>query len=280
VAYRFAKYEGLGNDFLIVAQAHFPKVTPDLAARLCHRHFGVGGDGILLTGIEQGRPFMRVVNADGSTPEMCGNGLRCVALYLIDEQLLPDRDTLKFEIDTDAGPHGVRVHRGAAGEGQVEVQMRPASLDAGEVLRDARGTFIDQPMMFDGRALRLTAVSMGNPHAVSFEDVGADTAQLGPRIEKDPRFKAGANVGFARVDARGDLDLSVWERGVGFTLACGTGACAAAVAAVETGRATRHQSLQVRLPGGALTICVDDPGRPISMTGPARKVFEGALALD
>lgn len=285
MAYRFAKYEGLGNDFLIVLQAHFPAVTPELAARLCHRHFGVGGDGILLTGIENGRPFMRVVNADGSTPEMCGNGLRCVALYLVDEQLVPasSGDTVTFEVDTDAGPHGVRVLRtgdGEVRETQVEVQMRPASLDAGEVLRDARGAFVDQPMTFDGRDLRLTAVSMGNPHAVTFEEVGLDAVQLGPRIEKDPRFKAGANVGFARVAAGGELDLRVWERGVGFTLACGTGACAAAVAAVETGRATRHESLQVHLPGGALTIRVGDPEKPISMTGPARKVFEGQLVLD
>lgn len=267
-----------------MAQAHFPKVTPELAARLCHRHFGVGGDGILLTGLDAktGRPFMRVVNADGSTPEMCGNGLRCVALYLVDEQLVrvPDGDARTFEIDTDAGPHAVRVGERGEGGAQVEVQMRPASLEASEVLRDTRGPFVEQPMTFDGRTLLLTAVSMGNPHAVSFDDVGAEAARLGPRIEKDPRFKAGANVGFARVDTRGNLDLSVWERGVGFTLACGTGACAAAVAAVETGRAARHQSLQVRLPGGALTIRVDDPGRPISMTGPARKVFEGQLTLD
>lgn len=283
MTHRFTKYEGLGNDFLIVEQARFPHVTAELAARLCHRHFGVGGDGILLTGLAHGRPFMRVVNADGSTPEMCGNGLRCVALYLVDEGLVGDgrSDELTFEVDTDAGPHGVRVLRA---EGQVEVQMRPASLEAGEVLRDERGRWVDAPMTFDGRALRLTAVSMGNPHAVLFDDAGAavsaDAATLGPRIERDPRFKAGANVGFARLGQRGELELTVWERGVGFTLACGTGACAAAVAAVETGRAARHQTLQVRLPGGPLAIRVGDPGKPISMIGPARKVFEGQLELD
>jgi diaminopimelate epimerase len=172
----------------------------------------------------------------------------------------------------------VRVVRSAT-DSLVEVQMRPASLEASEVLRDAVGAWIDAPMTFDGRALRFTAVSMGNPHAVLFEDVGADAASLGPRIEKDQRFKAGANVGFARLGEGGQLDLRVWERGVGFTLACGTGACAAAVAAVETGRAARHQTLQVHLPGGPLAIRVEAPGEPISMTGPARKVFEGQLDL-
>jgi diaminopimelate epimerase len=284
VAHRFTKYEGLGNDFLIVEQARFPEVTPALAARLCHRHFGVGGDGILLTGLARGRPFMRVINADGSTPEMCGNGLRCVALYLVHEGLVGDADAkeLRFEVDTDAGPHGVRVLRNVGErqrEAQVEVQMRPASLEAGEVLRDERGRWVDAPMTFDGRALRVTAVSMGNPHAVLFDDVAGEAATLGPRIERDPRFKAGANVGFAQVGQSGELDLTVWERGVGFTLACGTGACAAAVAAVETGRAERHQTLQVRLPGGPLAIRVGEPGTPISMIGPARKVFEGLLEL-
>ena len=274
MAHRFAKYEGLGNDFIIVEQSEFPEVTPELAAKLCDRHFGIGADGVLLTGVgADGVPFMRVVNADGSTPEMCGNGLRCVALYLVDRSRVAETE---FDVATDAGPHAVRVTRASHGS-WVEVQMRPASVEAGEVLRDARGRWVDQPVRFDDRELHLTAVSMGNPHVVSFDDVLADAATLGPRIERDPRFRAGANVGFAKLRDSDNLELTVWERGVGFTLACGTGACAAAVAAIETGRAPRHRTLHVHLPGGPLAIRVGDVGAPISMTGPARHVFDGEI---
>jgi len=275
VRHRFAKYQGLGNDFLVVEQAGFPPVSGALARQLCCRHFGIGADGVLLTGSEQGRPFMRVVNADGSTPEMCGNGLRCVALYLVERELMRE---LAFEVATDAGPHHVRVSRSAAGA-IVEVSMRPPSLVASEVLRDGSGRSVDQPFAVEGRELRLTAVSMGNPHVVSFDDLRGQEQWLGPRIEKDPRFKSGANVGFARLRGENELDLVVWERGVGFTLACGTGACAAAVAAVETGRVARGAPVVVHLPGGPLTIRVAADGEPISMTGPAAHVFDGELEL-
>lgn len=271
--HRFAKYEGLGNDFLIVEQARFPCMSAALAQRLCDRHFGVGGDGVLVTGLHAGRPFMRVFNADGSIPEMCGNGLRCVALYLMQEQLMHESE---FEVVTDAGPHRVRVSS-PSDAAKVEVQMRPASLEAGEVLRDAAGRVVDQPFELDGERVHITAVSMGNPHAVLFDAVRADAPRLGPRMERDPRFKAGVNVGFARMRDAENLELTVWERGVGFTLACGTGACAAAVAAVESGRSARHLPLTVHLPGGALTIRVGAPGEPIAMTGPARRVFKAEL---
>lgn len=279
--HRFAKYEGLGNDFLVVEQDSFAPLTVGLAARLCDRHFGVGGDGVLVTGLREGRPFMQVLNADGSTPEMCGNGLRCVALYLVERGLVREPT---FVIDTGAGPHQVTVRSSGAGSSaapaMVDVQMRAASLDAGDVLRARAGErFVDQPFDVDGRTLRVTTVSMGNPHAVLFDDVLSEAATLGPRIEKDGRFSAGANVGFARLRDAHNLDLTVWERGVGFTLACGTGACAAAVAAVESGRTARHQPLTVHLPGGPLTIVVGDHGKPITMSGPARHVFDGELEL-
>lgn len=273
--YPFAKYEGLGNDFLVVEQARFAEVTPELAVKLCDRHFGVGADGVLLTGLRQGHPFMSVVNADGSRPEMCGNGLRCVALYLADRGLVRD---VAFEVETEAGPHFVRVARDETGA-NVQVRMRHASVEAGDVMRSHTGRHIEQAFDVDGHSVKLSAVSMGNPHVVTFDLVQGQEAKLGPRLEKDPRFTAGANVGFAKVRGQDDLDLVVWERGVGFTLACGTGACAAAVAAVESGRATRHQPITVRLPGGPLTIRVGDPGSPIEMTGPARKVFDGEIEL-
>jgi diaminopimelate epimerase len=284
VSIPFCKYEGLGNDFLVVFDgahgAHATHFSPERVAATCDRHFGVGGDGVLVTGLDRGRPYMRVINADGSVPEMCGNGLRCVALFLVEHGYVPG---LRFEVDTGAGPHPVEVDAEPAADGsrQVLVQMRRASLDAGDVLRDARGPFLDHPFDVDGRALALSCVSMGNPHAVLFDAASerAEMASLGPRLERDPRFRAGANVGFARMVGPEALDLTVWERGVGFTLACGTGACAAAVAAVETGRAQRHQPLRVQLPGGALTIRVGERDAPIAMRGPARAVFSGQLPV-
>jgi diaminopimelate epimerase len=279
----FWKYEGLGNDFIVVDHLEAPNLTAETAAAMCDRHFGVGADGVLLTGLRDAKPFMRVINADGSVPEMCGNGLRCVALFLVERGYLPNRS---FIVETDAGPHPVHVAEAADAKGarQVSVHMRPASLAAGDVLRSGTGEAIDAPFEgafdADGSPLRMTCISMGNPHAVFF-DAARDRAQmavLGPRIERDPRFLAGANVGFAAMREAGSLDLTVWERGVGFTLACGTGACAAAVAAVETRRAARGTPLTVHLPGGPLTICVGERGAPIEMTGPARCVFRGELA--
>ncbi len=277
VLFPFAKYEGLGNDFILVDRAVVPDLGPGAAKALCDRHLGIGADGVLLIGLSEGRPSMHVINADGSEPEMCGNGLRCVALYLVHRGLVR---TSEFEVDTDAGMHRVSVeHHGVgAGSGQVRVAMRPASLDASQVLWSGEGEHLDQPFEVDGMELKLTTVSMGNPHAVIFDDVGEQASSLGPRIERDARFRAGANVGFAALRGAGVIDLRVWERGCGFTLACGTGACAAAVAAVETGRANRHEALTVNLPGGPLSIRVGARGDSVEMTGPARRVFEGQVA--
>jgi diaminopimelate epimerase len=281
VALRFSKYEGLGNDFLVVEQGAGPAIEPALAARLCDRHFGVGGDGVLLTGVDARGPFMKVLNADGSIPEMCGNGLRCVALYLVQRGLVKER---VFTVATDAGPHQVEVTpRGSSSwqqGGDVQVMMRPASLDSAEVLKDGKGPFIEQPFAVNGHSVKLTTVSMGNPHAVTFDALPAPPSELGPRIAKDPRFKASANIGFAKMHGPTHLDLTVWERGVGFTLACGTGACAAAVAAVETGRAERDRAITVHLPGGPLTIRVGAAGAPLAMTGPAHHVFDGETKLE
>ena len=169
---RFEKYEGLGNDFLVVEV----DVGPDLARRLCDRHRGVGADGVLVTGLHApGRPYMRVRNADGSAPEMCGNGVRCVAHYLHARGLVDD---LAFTLDTDAGPHRVRILDGH----RVEVGMRPASLAPSALPLDADAPWIDEPIEVAGCSLRITAVSMGNPHAVTFDPA--------------PRQTVGRNAGF------------------------------------------------------------------------------------
>ena len=273
---QFAKYEGLGNDFVIVSGAAASAIGPEQARALCDRHRGIGADGVLrVTGSAQ--PAMHVINADGSEPEMCGNGLRCVALYLVHAGAA--RPGQAFTVETDAGPHVCQVESAAA-ESSVEVSMRPASLAPGEVPVVAEGELLDEPFEVAGTRVQLSCVSMGNPHGVTFDDVGASAREkLGPLLEKHARFPRHANIGFARVLGPAQLSLSVCERGVGFTQACGTGACACAVAAVETGRAPRHQPIEVRLPGGPLRIRVGERGERISMTGPARRVFTGQLEL-
>jgi len=277
VILRFSKYEGLGNDFLVVREDDASRLlSPAIVARLCDRNFGVGADGVLIVGRDGDMPAMRVINADGSEPEMCGNGLRCVALFLVEQGLASTVGPhSELVVQTGAGPHPVSVDSSVK-PAQVRVHMRPASLLAGEVLRDGQGEWVEKA--FEGSGPRLTMVSMGNPHAVTFDPV-ADMPRLGPLLEKDVRFRAGANIGFARLKAPTRLDLTVWERGVGFTRACGTGACAAAVAAVETGRSPRGEELQVCLPGGPLRIRVRERADPIEMTGPARHVFEGQVSL-
>jgi len=274
---RFAKYEGLGNDFVIVDGR-----TQDLAraaahaVALCDRHRGIGADGVLLLELNAGVPAMRVINADGSRPEMCGNGLRCIALYLVHTGFrgLP----CQLAIDTDSGLHHCRVYRDGDKE-LVEVAMRPASLDPRAIPVQAPGPVLDGDFEIEGTRVRLSCVSMGNPHAVTFDDIGAARTALGPLLGTHPRFARGANIGFARMLTPQHIELAVWERGAGFTQACGTGACAAAVAAVETQRAPRGKPIQVQLPGGQLTLQVGDPGSPVLMTGPARAVFQGEIQL-
>lgn len=266
---RFEKYEGLGNDFLIVEDGR-EHVVAGVPERLCDRHRGVGADGVLLTGLEAGRPFMRVRNADGSAPEMCGNGVRCVARYLHARGLVGD----EFELDTDAGPHLVSVLE----DGRVRVGMRPASLDPKHLPLASDHRWIDEAIELAGETIRVTAVSMGNPHAVTFDP--QDIQRNGPLLERHPAFPQRVNAGFAVVrDDVGEIHLSVFERGVGWTQACGTGACAAAVAAVETGRAMRGDDIRVRLEGGVLLVRVDAPNERVWMTGPARRVFSGTVPV-
>ena len=275
----FAKYEGLGNDFVIISGPAAAAISAARARALCDRHRGIGADGVLLASVtgSGAAPRMQVINADGSEPEMCGNGLRCVALYLVRDGFAQAGQP--FMVETDAGPHQCLVESDAR-ESAVQVSMRAASLVPGDVPVLAEHALLDEPFEVAGTQVKLSCVSMGNPHGVTFDDLGESARQtLGPLLEKHARFAHGANIGFARVLGPAQLALSVWERGVGFTQACGTGACACAVAAVETGRAPRHQPITVQLPGGPLSIRVGERTERISMTGPARHVFDGAFEL-
>lgn len=263
---RFAKYEGLGNDFLIVDAASESLVDPQQAVKLCDRHFGVGGDGVLLVAPPKSlgaRATMIVLNADGSRPEMCGNGLRCVALHLA---ALDRSAGSSFIVDTDAGPKLVAVERNEL-SGSISVGM-------GRGLPEG-----DRPYAFRGPELTFALVSMGNPHAIAF-DTGLDEQaldELGPALSAT--FAAGSNIELVTQRSERVLDVIVWERGVGRTLACGTGACAVAVAAARQGRVPFDTEIAVHLPGGPLHITVARETLDVTMRGPARRVFAGEVSV-
>ena len=275
MALPFYKYEGLGNDFLIVEREALGGVqlSAERAIALCDRHRGVGGDGVLILDVES--PRMDVVNSDGSVPEMCGNGIRCAALHLARRA---GESALEVSIDTLAGPHACLVVNGVGAE-SVAVQMAPPSLMPRDIPLSSKEPWLDHPLAVGGQTLHLSGVSMGNPHAVTFDDVGDARFELGPAIQSDPHFPEGVNVGFVSELDGSSMRLDVLERGAGWTQACGTGACAAAIAAVETGRAQRQEPISVRLPGGTLMITVGAPGETVLMQGPARFVFLGETEL-
>jgi diaminopimelate epimerase len=259
VPLRFWKYQGLGNDFVVVDG---PLMAPERAVRLCDRHRGIGADGVLtvLPPRSDGAAYMHIHNSDGSVARMCGNGIRCVARHLAEVRGLAG----EVRIETDSGTRRCLVHRGPAGVEAVTVDMGRARVDGPQEFRVGAETL---------RALR---VDMGNPHAVLLDGPpAARAASLGPAIEA--LVPGGVNVGFARPGPAG-VDLVVWERGAGLTEACGTGACAAAVASIHEGRIPRDRPVEVRLPGGPLTITV---GTDLSvlMRGPAERVFDGETGL-
>jgi diaminopimelate epimerase len=271
---RFAKMHGLGNDFVVVDRRREGMPVPSaVAVRLCDRRFGVGADGVLSVLTSPDAPTaMHVTNADGSVAEMCGNGLRCVALWSVREGLLPPGGG---PVATGRGPLDCRVD----GD-RVSVSMGRATFEPSRVpVVSSAAEVVDEAFAVDGGTIRLTALSMGNPHAVTFVDGPVDlhamATHLGPLLEHHPRFPARVNVGFARVTSPRSLDLVVWERGSGLTLACGTGACAAVVAARRVGVVAPTGPVEVRLPGGLLVI--DERDDDVVMSGPAAFVFEGVV---
>lgn len=272
-ALRFTKMQGAGNDFVIldrIAGAPFPDAA--LARHLADRHFGVGCDQIMVVeAVPAGGYAYRIVNADGSAAGQCGNGARCVARYLRERHGLVDGAVL----DSPGGP--VAVHFLAHGD--IELALGVPRLEPAQVPFLAPQRQTRYPIDLDGALHSIAALSMGNPHAVlSVDSVTlAPVAQVGAQIECHPRFPDRANVGFVEIADRSHLRLRVWERGVGETRACGTGACAAAVAAIRQG--WMDSPLQLELPGGSLSIEWAGPGQPVMMTGPAVRVYEGQIRL-
>jgi diaminopimelate epimerase len=274
----FRKYQGLGNDFILVdnRQSDQPCLTPQQAETLCDRHFGIGADGVifLLPGRDGADYGMRIYNSDSSEPEMCGNGIRCLARFIAD--LTGDAGTPIYKIATLAG----RIVPQLQASGQVTVDMGKPWLLAAEIpttLGVADQPLLNQPLTVAGQTWDVTCVSMGNPHCITFvTDVAAiDLPQLGPQFEHHPAFPKRTNTEFIEVVRPDYLKMRVWERGAGITLACGTGACAALVAAVLTGRAAASATLE--LPGGCLEIQWAGGDSPVMMTGPAEWVFTGTL---
>jgi diaminopimelate epimerase len=274
---RFSKYEGLGNDFLVVDRRESGvDVTPEQSRTWCDRRRGVGGDGVLAL-LPSSRAFARMVvhNADGSVAEMCGNGLRCAVKHLLDGLAgAPGR----VSVDTGAGVLECEARREGGKVVEVEVAMGPARLVAGNLPSGASGQALVRAELPGHAGVRGTAVNLGNPHLVLWNVPAARAAELGPVLEHHPDFRERTNVEFvARVD--GGLDVTVWERGCGLTLACGTGACAAAVDAVMAGELPADSWLPVRLPGGPLSIKVAADLSGVWMRGPVRHVFDGVLDL-
>jgi len=280
------KYHGAGNDFVVLDVRETPLDDPvSFAIRVCQRRLGVGADGILLIGIPDAEGCdvsMRIVNADGSHAEMCGNGLRCVVKHVLDAE--GQRDTLT--VQTDAGPLACVAHRDDAGlVDSVRVDMGKPILDRRLIPLSGEGSCIREELDHpDGETFRFTAVSMGNPHAVIFldgdehgDDAPVDLARrFGPGLEPHSRFPNKANIAFVRAVGT-QLTAAVFERGAGLTAACGTGACAIGVAAGLEERVPFGTPLRVALPGGTLTIEVDPQLETVYMTGPAALVYQGEL---
>ena len=274
-AVRFAKYHGIGNDFVVVDLRDRPEAFDAwkrAGVAICARQFGVGADGVLA--ILPG-PRMEVINSDGSIAEMCGNGLRCVVRYLHDRGGLGREMT----IATNAGPLACRVD-GAA----ITVLLGPPRIERAQIPMIGSGTCIDAPYLIDGIERRITGVSTGNPHLVVFVESAAEARRLareqGPALEQHPWFPRKANVELAYARSRSAFDVHVWERACGLTLACGTGASATAVAAVLTNRADEATPVEIYLPGGCLVIEVQAGLSNVAMTGPATHVFDGELDPD
>lgn len=276
---KFTKMQGLGNDYVYVNCMEQRIEDPEeLARRISDRHFGIGSDGLILICPSDKADFeMRMYNADGSRGEMCGNGIRCVAKYVYDYGLT---DQTSISVETLAGIKYLELDVQDGKVGLVKVDMGTPILEPEKIPVAAEGSqVVDEPLLVDGKMFRMTCVSMGNPHAVIFVDdvQGMDLEKIGPSFENHDRFPRRINTEFVRVLDSNTVEMRVWERGSGETLACGTGACATAVACILNGY-TKDQ-VTVKLLGGDLKIQWDRQADKVYMTGPAEVVFDGEIDI-
>ena len=268
---------GLGNDYIVIDNRDNiikGEEAGTLAKRLCQRRFSVGADGLLLlSNSDRADMRMRIFNADGSEAEMCGNGIRCLAKYCYDNQIIAKKE---FTVETMAGLKNVQLTLEGGEVKNVRINMGRPTFERGQIPMRGEGKCVYAPLKVDGRDFRVTCLSVGNPHCVIFvDDVNNFPVQdLGPRIENHELFPNRVNVEFVQVLNRKEMRVRVWERGVGETLACGTGACASVVACSILGKCSGE--VVVHLLGGDLTV---EYAEDIMMAGPAEKAFEGTLRL-
>lgn len=273
---RFTKMQGIGNDFVMVdAISQKVTITRERARKLADRHFGIGCDQVLVveppTNPETDFRY-RIFNSDGTEVENCGNGARCFAIFVHQRQLTAKQT---ITVETASGIITLTVED----DHQVTVNMGIPELSPPKIPFDADQQQVTYPLQLATQTLRIGAVSMGNPHAVTLvENLAAfPVLKLGANIESHPRFPNKVNAGFMQVIDRRHIQLRVFERGVGETLACGTGACAAVVSGILQGLLNDH--VDVQLPGGTLSIRWEGKGKPVMMTGPATSVFHGQVKV-
>ncbi|MFO7772690.1 MAG: diaminopimelate epimerase [Dehalococcoidia bacterium] len=295
---RFSKLQGTGNDFILIDTLTGPSQRnwEELARAMCDRHFGIGADGLILVQDSTIADLkMRVFNADGSEPEVCGNGLRCFAKYAIEKGFvapissdsLPvnstcNQDNPSLAIETPSGLRKAEAYMSENKVNRVRVNMGPPQFQPEQIpvkaevnMPIAPGPILGYPLVISGKKLLLSLLSMGNPHAVTFSSLPVaefPLAAIGPKVEEHPAFPQRTNFGVARVLSRGQIEARVWERGVGETLACGSAACAIAVAAQLLNYV--EPQVDIMLPGGALTVSWDRVGE-VFLSGPVEEVFTG-----
>ncbi|AUF98504.1 diaminopimelate epimerase [Pseudomonas sp. BIGb0278] len=273
---RFTKMHGLGNDFMVLdLVSQHAHIQPKHAKQWGDRHTGIGFDQLLIVEAPNNPDVdfrYRIFNADGSEVEQCGNGARCFARFVLDKRLTAKK---LIRVETKGGIIELDVRN----DGQICVDMGPPRLDPEQIPFQAAEQALSYALEVDGQNYSIAAVSMGNPHSVLRVDdvLTAPVHELGPKIEHHPRFPQRVNAGFIQIVDRHRANLRVWERGAGETQACGTGACAAAVAAISQG--WMDSPVSIDLPGGRLSIEWAGPGQPVLMTGPAVRVYEGQVRL-
>lgn len=276
---KFTKMHGIGNDYVYVNCFEETVENPsEVSKKVSDRHFGIGSDGLILIKPSEKADFeMEMYNADGSQGAMCGNGIRCVAKYVYDYGLT---DKTNISVDTKSGIKYLDLTVANGKVALVKVNMGQPELNAEKIpMIYKKQQVIQQPLAVKDNIYEVTAVSMGNPHVIVYMDQIRDLAieKIGPNFEKHPAFPEGVNTEFVHVIDRKTVEMRVWERGSGETLACGTGACAVAVACVLNGYT--EEEVTVRLLGGELKIFWNRKENLVYMTGPAEVVFDGTINL-
>jgi diaminopimelate epimerase len=270
----FAKAHGLGNDFILVAENEAPPEAAAWARRLCDRHEGIGGDGVIVYTLETDTVHMRLINADGTDGEVSGNGVRCLAAFAAGRRGLSAQHVVR----TQVGPRTVAVSDLGDSRYRVRTGLGPAILESDQIpvaLQPAQPRVVDHPLEAAGRTVRITATSLGNPHCAVFLDAPAADdllSTVGPALERHPFFPRRTNVEFVTVEARDRIRVRFWERGVGYTRASGTGAASAVLASALNGRTGRR--VTVVCDGGELEVDWTESGE-VRQVGNVEIVFEG-----